>query len=86
MRQIIASTTQRFAERCERVVGALASLGLHRGDRVAVLAANCHRYVELYLGVPAAGMVLVPLNIRLAADELADIVRAARPRLLVIRS
>jgi acyl-CoA synthetase (AMP-forming)/AMP-acid ligase II len=73
-----------FARRCERVAGALASIGLQRGDRVAVLAANCHRYAELYLGVPAAGMVLVPLNIRLAAAELADIVKAARPRLLVV--
>src|SRR5262245_60655055 len=72
-----------LAERCERVVGALRTLGLDRGDRVAVLAANCHRYVELYFGVPAAGLVLLPLNIRLAAAELTDIVRGARPRLLV---
>ena len=42
-----------LAERCERAVGALRDLGLHRGDRVAVLAANCHRYVELYFGVPS---------------------------------
>ena len=51
-----------LAERCERVVGALRDLGLQRGDRIAVLAANCHRYVELYFGVPSAGMVLVPVE------------------------
>ena len=61
-----SSTTPRSPARCEQVVGALAGLGLERGDRVAVLAANCHRYVELYFGVPAAGLVLLPLNIRLA--------------------
>ena len=72
-----------LADRCERVAGALRELGLERGDRVAVLAANCHRYVAAYLGVPAAGMVLVPLNTRLAERELVDIVRAARPSLLV---
>ncbi len=72
-----------LAERCERAVGALRDLGLQRGDRIAVLAANCHRYVELYFGVPSAGMVLVPLNTRLAAAELVGIVRAARPALLV---
>jgi acyl-CoA synthetase (AMP-forming)/AMP-acid ligase II len=72
-----------LAERCEQVGGTLAALGLARGDRVAVLAANCHRYVEAYLGVPAAGMVLVPLNTRLAMKELVEIVRTARPRLLV---
>jgi long-chain acyl-CoA synthetase len=36
-----------LANRCEQVVGALRGLGFDRGDRVAVLAANCHRYVEL---------------------------------------
>ncbi len=72
-----------LAERCERVVGALAGLGLERGDRVAVLAANCHRYVELYFGVPGAGLVLLPLNIRLATAELRSIVADARPRLLI---
>ena len=71
------------AERCERVAGALAALGLRHGDRVAVLAANCHRYVELYLGAPSAGFVLVPLNIRLAPSELVAIVRAARPTVLI---
>ena len=72
-----------LADRCEQVASGLVSLGLERGDRVAVLAANCHRYLELYFGVPAAGLVLVPLNIRLAETELAGIVRGARPRVLV---
>jgi long-chain acyl-CoA synthetase len=72
-----------LAERCERVAGALAVLGLTPSDRVAVLAANCHRYVELYFGAPGAGMVLLPLNIRLAAAELQGIVGEARPRILI---
>src|SRR4051812_49436687 len=48
--------------RVRRLVGALAALGLEPGDRVAVLGANCHRYLELYLAIPAAGLVIVPLN------------------------
>ena len=72
-----------LAGRCERVGGAVAALGLRPGDRIAVLAANCHRYVELYLGVPCAGLALVPLNIRLAPAELVRIIEAARPALLV---
>jgi long-chain acyl-CoA synthetase len=35
------------------------------------------------MGVPAAGMVLLPLNTRLAAPELVSIVQAARPKVLV---
>ena len=40
------------------------------GDRVAVVAPNSHRYLELYQAVPGAGMVLVPLNHRHADAEL----------------
>ncbi|HMK11398.1 MAG TPA: AMP-binding protein, partial [Acidimicrobiales bacterium] len=35
-------------ERCRRLVGGLRALGVRGGDRVAIVAANCHRYVELY--------------------------------------
>jgi long-chain acyl-CoA synthetase len=72
-----------LADRVEKVVGALTGLGLAPGDRIAVLAANCHRYLEMYLGVPSAGMVLVPMNTRLAPAEHVAILQAARPQVLV---
>jgi long-chain acyl-CoA synthetase len=37
---------------------------------VAILAGNSHRYIETYVGVPAAGFVIVPLNTRHAEPEL----------------
>ena len=43
---------------------------MERGDRVAVIGPNCHRYLELYQGVPGAGLVIVPLNARHAPAEL----------------
>lgn len=70
-------------ERCRRLAGGLAALGLRRGDRVAVLALNCHRHLEAYLAVPAAGLVVVPLNTRLADPELRAILRSAEARLLL---
>lgn len=63
-------TYAQVADRCRRLGGALAGLGLKRGDRVAVVGPNCHRYLELYQGVPGAGMIIVPLNARYAAAEL----------------
>src|SRR6185295_11757436 len=57
-------------DRCRRLAGGLRARGLGPGDRIAVVASNCHRYLELYLAVPAAGMVLVPLNARHATAEL----------------
>jgi long-chain acyl-CoA synthetase len=45
-------------------------LGLAPHDRVGVIALNSDRYLELYLGLPAAGYVLVPVNSRLAPAEM----------------
>ena len=62
-----------FAElgaRCRRLAGAMRALGLMPGDRVGVVALNSDRYLELYLGLPAAGYVLVPVNSRLAPAEM----------------
>ena len=69
--------------RCRRLAAALAELGLRRGDRVAVLAAGCHRYVEAHLAVPAAGFVIVPLNTRHAEPELLDALRRSGARVLL---
>jgi non-ribosomal peptide synthetase component F len=61
---------RQLADRCRRLVGAVRRLGLAPGDRVALLMANGHRYLECYLGLPAAGFVIVPLNARLSDPEL----------------
>jgi len=72
-----------FGERCGRVAEALRGLGLSRGDRVAILAANGHEYLECYVGAPAGGFVIVPLNTRHAAPELEYAVRDSGARLLL---
>lgn len=62
-----------FAElhrRCRLLAGAMRALGLTKGERVAILANNGQRYIETYMGVPAAGLVVVPLNTRHTATEL----------------
>ena len=58
-----------LAARVRRLIAACASLGLRRGDRVAVLGPNCHRYLELHLALPIAGLVIVPLNTRHSDPE-----------------
>jgi len=70
-------------ERCVGLAAGLSSLGLRQGDRVAVLAANCHRYLEAYLAIPAAGLVVVPLNTRLALPEVRAILQDAGARVLL---
>ncbi len=70
-------------ERCQRLVGGLQALGVRRGDRVGILSLNCHRYIEAFFAVPAGGMVIVPLNTRLATAELATILADARCTVLL---
>ena len=73
-------------ERARRLVGALRGLGVGDGDRVAVVARNCHRYLELYQAVPGAGMALVPLNQRHTAAELAYALQDSGARVLFVAS
>ena len=63
-------TYDELGSRCRRLAGAMPKLGLAPGDRVGVIALNSDRYLELYLGLPAAGYVLVPVNSRLAPAEM----------------
>ncbi len=69
--------------RVEVTAGFLASSGLRKGERVAVLSLNSHHYFELYFAVPLAGGILVPLNYRLADPELSDQLEEAEPSLLL---
>ena len=64
-----AITYAQLNERVLALAARLASSG-GAGERVAVLAWNCPRYVELIYAVPASGKILVPLNARLAPAEL----------------
>jgi acyl-CoA synthetase (AMP-forming)/AMP-acid ligase II len=73
-------TYAEFNERCDRLSSALLELDLQPGDRVAFLSFNCHRLLEAYYGVPQTGAILLPLNIRLSAEELAYILNDASPR------
>src|SRR5713101_10032888 len=77
-------TYSRFAERVSRLAGALRQAGVQPGNRVAFLSMNCHRLLEGYYGVPEAGAVLLPLNVRLAPHELAYILNDAGATVLFL--
>jgi acyl-CoA synthetase (AMP-forming)/AMP-acid ligase II len=64
-------TYQEFGERADRLAGALRGLDLTPGERVAFICYNTHHLLEGYYGVPQAGGVLTPINIRLAPQEIA---------------
>ncbi len=75
-----------YAELHERALclgTALSARGLAPGDRVAILAWNQPEYLEAYFGAALAGLVLVPLNVRLAVPELLEVLRDAGVRALL---
>ncbi len=55
---------------------------LQKGDRMAVLARNCVEYIDFFFAALKTGIILVPLNVRLSAAELSDMLRQTKPRLL----
>ena len=61
----------------------VGTLDLPEGARIGYLGANSLAHLEAWLGVPAAGAVLVSLNFRLAREELEFIARDAGISLLV---
>jgi len=63
--------------RAAALAAALPALGVRPGDRVATLAWNTHRHLELYFAVPDSGAVLLTVNARLSVSQIAHILRHA---------
>ena len=72
---------ERIHARAESVAGALRARGLKRGDRVALLAANRAEYLVAILGIMRAGMVAVPVNVRLPRETVEYVLRDSGARL-----
>ena len=81
----IHRTTYAEAEaRAKQLVRALERLGVGHGDRVATLAWNGHRHLELYYALSGMGAVLHTLNPRLFPQQLAYIINHAEDRYLFL--
>jgi acyl-CoA synthetase (AMP-forming)/AMP-acid ligase II len=78
------TTHRQFAERALRLVDALSRLGVGRGDRVALLAANCPEYLECYAAGELGGWTTVTINYRLAASEVEYIIGDSKPKAVIV--
>jgi fatty-acyl-CoA synthase len=79
----LSYTYAEFYRRAQQLAGALHALNITHGARAAVLAPNTHVLLEAHYGVPLAGAVLVALNQRLTAGELAYVVQHSDARILI---
>ena len=78
------TTNGEMVPRINRLAGALKRLGIKPGDRVATLAWNNYRHLELYYAVPCMGAVLHTLNLRLFPQHLEFIVNDAQDKVIFV--
>ena len=76
------SNYKEIASRSRRVANALDSMNLPFSDRIATLAWNGYRHLELYFGVSGSGRVLHTLNPRLHPDQIVWIANHAEDSVL----
>jgi fatty-acyl-CoA synthase len=72
--------------RANRVAHGLASLGVKKGDRVAILSRNCTQCVEALFGTLKLGGIFVPLNFRLTVEETLYQVTDCAPRVFIFEN
>ena len=79
---IVRTTYAQIHERAKRLSNALKALGIQNGDRVATLAWNTARHMEVWYGVMGIGAVCHTLNPRLFVEQLCYIINHAEDRII----
>ncbi len=77
-------TYTQLNERCNRLANALSSMGVKKGDRVAIMQVNCNQYVEAYFATARLGAIFVPLNFRAKEDEISYMLQNAEARVMLV--
>lgn len=79
---IVRTNWAQVRSRAAKIANALRRLGVQPGDRVATLAWNTHRHLELYFAVSGIGAVLHTVNPRLFPEQIDYILNHAESRVL----
>ncbi len=79
-------TYREFRARAAALALDFRERGLVQTERISILAWNSHAYLETYFAAAGAGLILNPLNVRLAAREIVDILVDCDSRLLLAES
>jgi len=77
-------TWREFDRRVNRIARTLAGLGIGKGDKIAILAANSIEYLETFMGGLRAGACVVPLSTMAAADALEKMLDDCDARVLFL--
>ena len=72
-----------WKERVNRLAGALIAMGVKRGDTVAVMEWDSHRYLEMYYAIPMIGAVLHMINVRLSPEQMVYTIEHAEDDVII---
>ncbi len=70
-------------QEADKMASSLAGLGVSKGDRIAVVAMNCHEFLLLYGAAAKLGAIMLPINWRLKPEEIQVILQDCTPKILV---
>jgi acyl-CoA synthetase (AMP-forming)/AMP-acid ligase II len=79
-----AFTYPQMNSRVNKLSHRLLSLGLRKGDKLAVLLENSIEIVELFLACAKTGIIIVPINFRLAGPEIEYIANNSDAKAFVV--
>lgn len=79
-------TYRELNKRVNRLSNGLLSLGLGKGDKVAILLGNCPEILEIMLAVGKIGITAVPVNFRFVGREIEYIINQSDSTMLIIGS
>ena len=77
-------TFRQFNERVNRLIHALESLGVKKGEVLGILSWNCLEYADVYGAAMKGGFIASPFNPRLGADELEYLVNYSEAKTLFV--
>src|SRR5215470_3977485 len=77
-------TYNQFGLRVNRWANLMRSLGVEKGDRVAIISQNDHRMMDGFFGAPLIGAVYMPINFRLIAGDFEYILNHAEAKILIV--
>lgn len=67
-----------------RFAHAMLSLGVQKGDRVAIMSHNCYQFLVCFFGLSKIGAVLTPLNFALRGEEIEYIIKHSEAKVFIV--
>ncbi|WP_227429576.1 fatty acid--CoA ligase [Psychrobacter sp. I-STPA6b] len=89
--EILYADKKRFTyaelfNRINKLANVLADLKLEKGDVVAVMDWDSHRYLESYFAIPMSELIIQTVNIRLSPEKILYTINHAKPKVLLLNS